>query len=182
MKKTTLFLISFLAINIGIAQEKLTTRTGKVIFQSETAIETFSAENNQAASILLVDKKVIAFNVLLKSFKFEKALMEDHFNEKYVNSDKYPAAKFKGSFTNEINFKTPNTYKGVIIRGNMNFHGVTKPLTVIADIKINDDNSISFLSTFKLNLEEYNIEIPSLVKDKISPDVAVSIETNYKRS
>lgn len=62
---------------------------------------------------------------------------------------------------------------------NMNFHGVTKPLTVVVvvvvvDIKVNDDNSISFLSNFKLNLEEYNVETPYLVKDKIAPDVAVS--------
>ena len=181
MRKINLFFITFLAMNMSIAQEKLTTRTGKVIFQSETAIESFSAENNQAASILLVDKKIIAFNVLLKSFKFKKALMEDHFNEKYVNSDKYPAAKFKGNFTNEIDFKIPKIYKDVIVYGNMTFHGVTKPLTVIADIKVNDDNTISFISNFKLNLEEYNVEIPSLVKDKIAPDVAVSIETNYKK-
>jgi len=162
------------------AQEKLITRTAKVTFFSSTAMEDFDAENNQVASILMVSDHRVAFNVLLKSFKFDKALMEEHFNEKYVNSDKYPSAKFKGVIPSEVDLKTANTYTNIDVKGEMIFHGVTKPLTVKADIVVNEDKTIVFNSSFKLNLEEYKVEIPSLVKDKIAEDVKVVIVANYK--
>lgn len=177
--KHLIIIIALTLATVSYGQEKLITRTGKATFYSETAIENISAENNQVASILLIDQKTMAFNVLLKSFKFEKALMEEHFNEKYVESDKYPSAKYKGMIHGPIDLKKPGTYKDVSVQGNMHFHGVIIPLNIRGTFKINDDHSITFSSNFNLNLEQYKIEIPSLVKDKINENIKVSIETNY---
>lgn len=164
---------------VTFAQEKLVTRTGEVTFSSKTSIEDIEARNSQTASIFLVDKKTIAFNVLLRSFKFEKALMEEHFNEKYVHSDKFPAAKFKGVIQDDIDLKKQNTYNDVTIDGEMQFHGVTKKIKVNASIIVNEDGSIEFASIFPIKLTDYQIEVPSLVKDKISPEIEVSVSTKY---
>lgn len=180
MKKLIL-ITTLLVSTLAFSQEKLVTRTGEVSFSSETAIENIYAKNSQTASILIPEDGTIAFNILLKSFKFKKALMEEHFNEKYVHSDKYPSAKFKGTIDNDIDLKEPKAHKNVPITGEMILHGVTKPLNVIADILVNENGTIAFTSEFKLVLEDYKIEVPSLVKDKISPEILVSVSTNYKK-
>ncbi len=181
MKKIILVSTLLLFSTLVFSQEKLMTRTGEVSFTSETAVENIYAKNSQTASILIPEDGTIAFNILLKSFKFKKALMEEHFNEKYVHSDKYPSAKFKGTIGSDIDLKTPKAYKNVPIDGEMIFHGVTKPLKVIANILVNTDGTIAFTSEFKLVLEDYKVEVPSLVKDKISPEILVSVSTNYNR-
>ena len=177
-------LISLMLLLSGVtmmnAQDKLVTRSGEVTFLSSTPVEEFEAKNNQAASILTKNDNLLAFNVLLKSFRFEKALMEEHFNEKYVHSDKYPAAKFKGTIPSSINLNMPKTHKGVEIDGEMIFHGVTKPLKVLADIVVNSDNTVTINSKFDLTLEDYNVEITTLVKEKIAKDVKVTVVANYK--
>ncbi len=182
MKNLCALSITLALFYTGYSQEKLKTRTGNVTFLSETGLEKIYAENDQTASLFLVEKKTIAFNALLKSFKFEKALMEEHFNEKYVHSDKYPAAKFLGTFEEDIDLKKPETYKDVTIKGEMDFHGVTLPLVVKADITVIEDGSITFVSKFKLNLEDYKIDVPSLVRDKISKEVLVSVATSYSNN
>lgn len=177
-KLITLFLL--IAINVN-AQKKLITRTGEVTFTSKTPIEDIEAKNSQTASIFLIDKKTIAFNVLLRSFRFEKALMEEHFNEKYVHSDKYPSAKFKGIIQDDIDLKTPKTYNDVTIVGNMDFHGISKELQVSASIIVREDGAIEFASVFPIKLKDYKIEIPALVRDKISDEIIVNVATNYTR-
>ena len=179
MKNLGILLMLAIGLSSVNGQEKLTTRTGKTTFISETPVENIYAESNQSASIFVVGENKIVFNVLLKSFKFEKALMEEHFNEKYVHSDTYPAAKFKGTISKDIDTEKPQIYKDVQINGSMIFHGVTKPLIVLADIEVKEDHVLSFLSTFKLKLEDYNVEIPSLVKDKIAEDIEITFAANY---
>ena len=179
MKTSILTFIIALATIASSAQDKLVTRTGEVSFSSKTAMENIEAKNSQTASIFLVNEKTVAFNVILRSFKFDKALMEEHFNEKYVHSDKYPSAKFKGVIQDDIDLKKPNTYNDVTLKGNMDFHGVKKPITVTADIIVNQDGSIAFTSLFSLKLKDYKVEVPSLVEDKISPEIEINVATKY---
>ncbi len=188
MKNTKLFIL-ILALTISSggylkAQFKSETRTAKVSFRSQTPIEEIYSQNNQVASILKVEgsKKTIAFNVMMRSFKFEKALMEEHFNEKYVHSEKFPAAKFIGEIENNIDLKTPGVYKNITINGKMTFHGVTRPVTIPADFEVGQNNEIKGYSTFKIRPEEYNIEIPKLVGEKIAREILVTIDALYKPS
>jgi len=179
MKKVC-FIITCLLLTGTIHAQKMITRTGNITFLSETPVEKITAENNQVASILVLDKKKVAFNVLLKSFKFEKALMQEHFNEKYVHSDTYPAAKFKGNLPTTIRLDKPDIHKDIEIEGTMIFHGITKTIKIQADIEVRDDQSVSFTSKFGLKLEDYKVEVPSLIKEKISKIVQVTVNTNYK--
>ncbi|ALJ00458.1 YceI family protein [Rufibacter tibetensis] len=164
------------------AQFKSETRTAKVSFRSQTPIEEFYSENNQVASILKVDgkKKVLAFNVIMRSFKFDKALMEEHFNEKYVHSEKYPTAKFVGEFAEDIDLTTPGKYKNISISGTMTLHGVSRTVTVPVDLEVGKNNEIKGHATFKIKPEEFNIEIPKLVSEKISREIVVTVDALYK--
>lgn len=182
MKNKIAIVVAIVFVNFAFAQEKLITRTAKVTFESNTSVESFTAKNTQVASILITGTKTIAFNVLLKSFRFEKALMEEHFNEKYVHSDRYPAAKYKGVIQEDIDLKKPGRYNDLTLNGTMNFHGVSRPIKAVAQIIVNEDQSINLTSNFKLNLEAFKIEIPSLVKNKISEDIVLSVDTHYKTS
>lgn len=188
MKPSISFLFAFafaflLHIDLN-AQSKYETRTGKVTFQSKTAVEEFYSENNQVASILKNDrdKKIIAFNVIMRSFKFEKALMEEHFNEKYVHSEKYPTAKFIGEIKSTVDFTKPGVYKNIKIDGALTLHGATKSITIYADFEVKQNNEIKALSTFIINPEDYNIDIPKLVNEKVSKDILVTVDALYKQS
>lgn len=173
---TSLILFLFTTIHA----QKMITRTGKVSFLSSTPIEKIEAENNQVASILFTDSHKIAFNVLMKSFQFEKALMQEHFNEKYVHSDQYPAAKFKGDLPKDIDWSQPSTHTDVTINGLMVFHGVSKPIQTQANLVINPDHSIVFTTQFGLQLADYNIEIPSLIQEKVSQKIEVKVAARYQ--
>lgn len=176
--------LSFSSIGYVEAQIKFETRTAKVFFQSQTPIEEIYAENNQVASILKLDeaKKVLAFNVIMRSFKFEKALMEEHFNEKYIHSERYPSAKFIGELAHDIDLTTPGVYKNINISGTMILHGVSRPITVPADFEVGQNDEIQVYATFQIRPEEYDIEIPKLVSEKIAKDIAVTVDAVYKLS
>ncbi|KAA1243539.1 YceI family protein [Aquimarina sp. RZ0] len=178
--KTQILIFVLLLVSVMQSQEKKVTRVGEVTFESKTSIEDIYAKNSQAASIFLLHEKTVAFNVLLRSFKFDKALMQEHFNEKYVHSDKYPSAKFKGVIIDDIDLKSPKKHSDVELDGIMEFHGVTKPIKVTADIVVKSDQSIVFTSVFKLKLEDYKVAVPALMKDKISPEIVVNVRANYK--
>lgn len=166
------------------AQLKSETRTAKITFRSQTPIEEIYSENNQVASILKVEgaKKVLAFNVIMRSFKFEKALMEEHFNEKYIHSEKHPTAKFIGEFADDIDLTKPGVYKNINISGTMTLHGVSRPVTVPADFEVGPNNEIKGFTTFNIKPEDYNIEIPKLVREKIAKEVVVTVDALYKPS
>src|SRR5881409_2466003 len=110
-------LIALLFCNICVAQTYFT-RNGRVTFFSKAPIENIEATNNEASSILDTQKEEVVFIVLIKSFKFKKALMEEHFNENYLESNTFPKANFKGTITNPgaVNFSKDGTYT-VTVKG-----------------------------------------------------------------
>ena len=174
-----LVLVSVISVN---AQTKYLTRTGTVNFFSSTSVEDIEAINTQASSILKTDTKDIVINVLMRSFKFDKALMEEHFNEKYVESETYPSAKFKGKIVDDIDFSKNGKYDHVKVQGTMMMHGVNKEITIYANVNINTkDGTITCKCNFLLNPDDYNIEIPNLVKDKISNDIKIEAKFIYKK-
>lgn len=187
MNRLSLILILLLVLGVkaGVnAQAKFETRNGKVSFSSKTPIEEIYSENNQVSSILKIEdnKKTVGFNVMMRSFKFKKALMEEHFNEKYVHSEKYPSAKFIGQIEGNLDIKEPGLYKTVPVKGSLTFHGVTKQINLVADIEVKANKEINAFSIFKINPEEYNVEIPKLVTDKISKEIVITVNTLYKPS
>ena len=149
------------------------TRTGFIGFYSKTALEDIRAENNQVYAVIDAGKKNIAFSLLVKGFIFQKELMQEHFNENYAESDKYPKANFSGAYTGDVTPNKDGSYK-VTVKGNLNFHNVTKPIEIPATLEVKNGHLIG-QAEFKLKPEDFNITIPSLVRDKIDKEMTVKV-------
>ncbi len=165
-----------LSLNDSFAQ-KYATRMGKVSFFSTTPIENIEAFNNEAAAAVDAQTGSVLFIIPIKSFKFEKALMQEHFNEDYMESNKYPKAQFKGNISNlkEINFTKDGSYPAQV-KGLMTMHGIEKQITVPGKIIIKG-NSATLHSIFKVALADYNIKIPSIAKGKIAETIEITVNS-----
>jgi len=180
--KKNLILIILIALtgNFIYGQTNYFTKSGKIEFFSKTVLENNEAINNQVVSTLKTDIGELNFGVLIKSFKFKNALMEEHFNENYMESTKFPKALFKGKITNlkDINFTKKGNYTANI-SGDLTIHGVTKPITATAQLEVKD-KVITAVSAIIVKPADYDIKIPDLVKDKIAKDVSIEININYE--
>jgi polyisoprenoid-binding protein YceI len=180
--KQIVVLISLVFISmLTRAQDRLLTRRGFISFYSEAPLEKIEANTHTAASAL--DKKTgqIEFGVLIKSFSFRKALMQEHFNENYLESDKFPKSSFVGRIddVSKIDFGRDGEYP-VNVSGQLTIHGVTRTVTVPASLAVKNGTTVAN-ATFNISLMEYNIGIPSLVKDKISETVKITVALEYEK-
>lgn len=175
---TLLLLINIFTLN---GQTKFFTKNGKVFFNATSSIEKIEAINEKATSIIDISSGSIEFSVLMRAFIFEKDLMQEHFNENYIESDKYPKAIFKGIVMDmkSVDINKNGTYP-VKVKGMLTLHGETNELFVEASLTITDGNITAGKSQFKILLKNYKIDIPSIVKDKISNEVKIIIELNYQ--
>lgn len=167
---TAFLLVTSLGVN---AQDKYFTRDGFVKFFSSTPVEDILAENHKLTAVLDETTGKIEFAALMKAFKFEKALMEEHFNENYVESSTYPKATFKGEITG---FKK-GAYASeteVTAKGTMDLHGVQKPVEVKGTLQKTGDGYV-IKSTFMVKPEDYKIEIPNTVRDNIAREIEVTV-------
>lgn len=179
MKK--LFFLTFLCIGMTTyAQEKMMTKTGKVTFEASVpAFEEVKATSETVTCVLNAKTGEIATQVLMKSFRFKVALMEEHFNENYMESEKYPKGTFRGKINEFDASKLTATAKDFMIQGKMEMHGKTKDVSMPAKIR-KTDSGIEIISNFTLNTDDYGIEIPSVVKSKVSKKVSVKSTFNVK--
>jgi len=173
---TLLVLIS----HIGEAQSRYIDRAGKASFFSKAPLEDIEAHNDQALSLLDAGNGEIAASILMKSFQFQKALMQEHFNEKYIESDKYPKATFKGKIKDlsKLDLTKDGKYT-VEVEGEITLHGETQPLKTTVDFVVKD-KAISASSTFTLRVKDFKITIPTVVVKNIAEVVEVKISFNYK--
>ncbi|WP_284653427.1 YceI family protein [Flavobacterium terrisoli] len=178
MKKILFF--SLLLVSTQNFAQKLITKTGKVTFEASVpAFEEVKAKNDAVTCILNADTGEIASLALMKGFRFKVALMEEHFNENYVESDKYPKATFKGKIDNFDLAKLTATAKDYTIKGKLELHGKTKDITVTAKIK-KSDAGVEIDSNFSVNTDDFDIEIPSVVSKKLTKKVAVTLDVTLK--
>lgn len=174
-------LIFVLIFSTGLSgQDVYFTKTGTVIFDSSTPLETIHAENKQVTSFLKIADGELNFAALVKSFKFPNALMEEHFNENFIESSQFPKAVFKGRIVNwsEINLSSGKVQSGDV-EGELTLHGITKRIT--AKTKLHKQNEkIIGSSEFVVSAEDFNIKIPALVRDKIAKVVQVTVDVTYE--
>ena len=179
--KSYLFAFLALVLTTGTlsAQSRYMTRTGTITFFSHTPMEDIEATNNQVSSILDTGSGDMVFAVLMKAFQFEKALMQEHFNEKYVESDKFPKAQFKGSLTNldAIDFSKPGTYPAQVA-GKLTIHGVTRDVETTGTVVVTE-SGVQAQAKFPVTLADYDISIPAVVRDNIAKVVDITVEMNY---
>jgi hypothetical protein len=183
VRNSIIAIVLFLGIlTSSAAQDLYYTKTAKVNFDATPSnpVEEIEAINNEATSFLNIANGDLVFAVLVKSFRFEKALMEEHFNENYMESNKFPKSDFKGKITNiaDVNFKKDGDYK-VTAEGKLTMHGITLPVTVTGVITIKS-GAITAKASLKIKLEDYKIDRPSVVKSKIAETAIISIDANYE--
>lgn len=158
------------------AQEKMITKTGKITFEASVAsFEEVKAKNENVTCVLNPKTGEIACLAMTKGFRFKVALMEEHFNENYIESDKYPKATFKGKIENFDVSALTSTAKDFKISGKLELHGKTKEVTCTAKIR-KTENGVEIKSDFSVNASDFDISIPSVVKSKVSNKVNISTE------
>jgi polyisoprenoid-binding protein YceI len=176
MLKANLFIVLTIVCISSFSQNRYFTKTGTIIFTSQAPMENIAAVNKTTLVVMDAKTGAIQFAVQMKGFEFEKQLMQDHFNENYVESDRFPRAEFKGSITNnsEINYSKDGNYAAKV-KGKLTLHGITKDVDVTGTIKLASGKLLAH-SKFSILLSDYGINIPSVVKDKLSNIVAIDIE------
>jgi len=160
--------------------QKWMTRTGKVSFFSSTSVENIEAFNNEVAAVIDAKTGDVAFIVPVKSFKFEKALMQEHFNENYMESDKYPKAEYKGKISNpaSVSFSKDGTYN-VKTAGKLTMHGVTREVATTGTIVVK--NGVATVKAkFMVAPADYGIKIPSVASSKIASRIEVTVDSALK--
>ncbi len=179
--KKILIAVMLVGFATQVQAQKYITRTGKVTFFSATPIENIEAFNNEVASVINAENGEFVFQLAIKSFKFEKALMQEHFNENFMESDKYPKAVYKGTISDvqNINFKKDGKYE-VHTVGKMTIHGVTKDVRLPATVEVKGDE-VTAKTVFNVIPKDYNIKIPGTVANKIAKEIEVTVNSIHKK-
>jgi polyisoprenoid-binding protein YceI len=177
--KFTITLFLCLLAGISANAQKYMTKNGYIGFYSHTSMEDIKGDNNQVASVLDASTGDMVFQVLIKSFHFDRALMEEHFNENYMESEKFPKASFKGKITNlsSVNFSKEGKYE-VTVEGDLTIHNVTNKVSVKGTVEVVKDG-INAASKFSIVPEDYSIAIPGVVREKINKSLEVNVALKY---
>jgi len=163
-------LFAFVSV-LGFSQEKYLTKSGLPNFEASVeAFEEIKATNTNVTAILNTANGQFAALALVKGFRFKNALMEEHFNENYAESDEFPKAIFKGELSG---FSIENIQTTYSINGTLSFHGVTKTLENVSVEITPSENSFNFKGLFEIAPNDFDIEIPSIVSSKIADSVTV---------
>jgi polyisoprenoid-binding protein YceI len=182
MKRLHIF--SALAITFMFSQaiaQTYITRNGTITFFSDAPLENIEAVNRQVNCALDASTGELAFRVLMRSFTFEKALMQEHFNDNFVESHKYPNATFQGTIKDfsEIDFSSDGVYE-VEVQGDLTIKDVTRNITEKGTLTINSGEVIAE-SVFIVRPEDYNISIPSRFVRNISQEIEVRVNAKLQK-
>lgn len=163
----------------GASQKVYATKTGQIFFNATGGIEKIAAVNNQVDSKFVDATGQIIFAVLVKGFKFENQLMEDHFNENYMESSQFPKADFKGYIKNikEVNFLKDGNYP-ITIEGNLTIHGTTQKVSTNGSLQIEDSKPI-ITGEFSIKIKDYGIK-GLYIGDKIAPEAKIKVNCKYQ--
>ncbi|HUP11376.1 MAG TPA: YceI family protein [Niastella sp.] len=159
----------------SIAQNKYFTKSGVISFVSKGVIETITASHRSVTCVLDAQTGAIQFAVLMKGFEFKKALMQEHFNENYVESDKFPKAEFRGQITNngDIAYIKDGSYVAHV-KGRLTLHGQTKDVETDGKITVKSGN-LALTSKFNILMSEYEIDIPGPVEQNMSDNITITV-------
>jgi len=140
-------------------------------------MENIEAKSDVATSLIFTETDSIKFSVPITSFQFEKSLMQEHFNENYMESSKFPKASLRGKINEKIDFKKDGEHK-VTATCICTIHGISKPYSLIGTISVKN-NEVILKSKFDVKLTDHNIDVPKLVVKNISENIAVNVEFIY---
>jgi len=180
MLKFSWTIAATVVISFAFGQGKFYTKTGSISFYSKTKMEDIEAHHRSVTCVLDTKNGTVQFAVLMKGFEFRKALMQEHFNENYVESDKYPKAQFKGQVTNSssIDYTKEGTYPAKI-KGTLTIHGEEKEVETDGMITVKDEK-IGTAAEFQIAIADYKISVPALVKDNISKNISIKVSCSLE--
>lgn len=174
--RTVIFSAIALVLSLSAnAQDKYFTKDGYIRFFSTTSVENIEGINKKVTAILDEGTGNVEFSAIMKSFEFEKALMEEHFNENYVESNTYPKAKFKGAV---VGFKAGSYGKEtkVTVKGTLEIHGVSKEVEIPGTL-LKTAEGYDVNAKFNVVPEDYKITIPSTVRNNIAKQIEVTVKS-----
>jgi YceI-like domain len=177
----TLLIICLLfnSLKLALGQEKLYVSTSNLTISSEATLELITATSKEMRGIIDTKNKTFAFTVASASFQgFNSPLQKNHFDENYMESEKFPMSKFTGKIVDEVDFNKPGTYS-VRVKGMLTIRGISNE-TIFRSTIIVKDNGIEINSEFSIYLDDYNIRIPRVVYQKISPEIKILLNVNLK--
>lgn len=178
MKIFTLPLLFLLVLGNDLAAQKYSSTASEVSFYSDAPLEKIQAVNKDGKSVLNSATNEIAFVVAIRGFHFEKPLMEEHFNENYLESHTYKTATFKAKIKEKIDFRKDGTYEATAV-GKMNIHGVEKEYAIPGKITVKD-GKISIDAKFQVRIADHNIQVPQLVIKNIAEIVEVTVHFDFE--
>ncbi|NER10971.1 YceI-like domain-containing protein [Muriicola jejuensis] len=178
--RATLLILLFCCCNLITGQDTYRTEAAVITFDASTPLEDIHAVNRKVNTVIQ-DNGEIASLLLVREFDFKKKLMQEHFNENYIESDKYPKAYFIGkiaSFDLDQITESPRTFE---LSGDLTMHGVTRPIT--ASVKVNKEGEALLMeTTFIVRTEDYKIKVPRLLFKKIAEEIQVEVSARLNRS
>lgn len=178
VRKLLLLILLGTSVN-AFSQGKYIAKNAYISFYSSTPMEDILGESNEVVTILNAETGEIAFQALMTTFHFKRALMEEHFNENYMESTKFPKAKFSGKIEGFNKDMLKNAATEVKVTGTLSVHGVDKTVTVPAKLGM-ENGKLTGTTKFKVTPEDYGITIPSLVRDKIAKQMEVTVKAEYQ--
>ena len=177
MKK--LFLLVLLFIGFHSNAQLFITTIGEVSFFSKTPMEDIEALNKNVSSIINTSTNEVAVQMRITNFVFPNKLMQEHFNENYLESEKFPSATFKGKIKESVDLTVPGTYP-ISASGSATIHGVTRPIELKGTI-VSTGYALALTCQFEVRLVDYKIDIPKIVFAKIAEVIKVSSKFNYTK-
>ena len=178
IKSLCIILLSFLiSPDLESKKEVYITNNAKVRLYSEAPLENIEATSVKGFSVYNTQSADIQFSIPINSFKFKKSLMQEHFNENYMESDKYPFAKFKGKITQQIDPGKDGEYN-VSATGELDVHGVKRQRTIKGSIRV-AKGIITVNSKFDVLCKDHNIKIPQLVFQNIAESIQLTVSAIY---
>ncbi|MGH2644537.1 MAG: YceI family protein [Chitinophagaceae bacterium] len=177
MKKYLAGMLFLLCTTPAFAQVYISTNADITLF-SEAPIENIKGETSTAVSALNINNGELYFKVAIRSFNFHKRLMQEHFNEDYLQSDKFPYAQFKGKILDSVDLTKPGTYS-VKVKGYLTLHNVTKECTTNGNITVKPGEVITH-AVFSVKPQNYDVKIPTLLTENIAQNVQVTVNADYR--
>ncbi|MBL7818194.1 MAG: YceI family protein [Saprospiraceae bacterium] len=182
MKKVFFSLLALVATFSLSAQGKFFSKDANVAFDANSPLEKIEGKTNKGTLVIDAATGKVESAVLIKGFHFKSALMEEHFNENYMESGKFPKSTFAGDITNfsSVNLKKDGTYP-IQIKGNLTMHGVTKPVEAKGSLVVKGGAITNGSAAFKVLMADYGIAIPAAVKDKIAKEAKIDISAALQK-
>ncbi len=171
--KRLLFLIIPVSLGGSISAQIYIGKTCEITFSAPTPVEDIDGVNTVTKPLLNIATGDLQMKILMTAFIFEKPLMQEHFNENYVESEKFPYAFFKGKLDQKIDYTKDGEYK-VTATGKLTIHGVEKNRTIEGIVTVKG-KEIKLASTFKVTFADHEVIIPALYSGVIPPDAQVKI-------